>query len=77
MKRLAAYLLRHLVDALLTREENGCRQDALDQLAADTLIQTLNALLLHDCEDTVKSGLVPLRMSLAGLQTALHNAVGS
>ena len=67
------HLLRHLVYALLAREQNGRGQDTLSKLAADTLVQTLDALLAEDGEHTIERRLVPLRMCLACLEAALHD----
>ena len=69
------HLLRHLVDALLAREEDRRGEHALCELAADALVQALDSLFLEDREDAVERGLVPLGVCLAGLETVLHDAV--
>ena len=65
-----AYLLNHLINLLLPHEQNCGRKNALEEFISDTFVDSSNALVLYDRENTIECRLIP---GVTGLEPALYN----
>lgn len=52
-REVSTYRLGNFEDSALASEKNGSGQDALNNLASNSLIETLNALFPNDSEEAI------------------------
>src|SRR5882762_6019471 len=72
-QRLNTDRLREFIYSPLSREQNCCRKDALDEFTANAFVQSVDALFLDNCKKSIQRRLVLQSIGMARLLSTFHH----